>query len=137
MDTKLIVSPDDVDTLKLPWGTFQWLNEPNVTGSKRMTAGIGLIEPGQGHSRHNHPGIEEIIYFLEGEAEQTVWREDGTFEVRTVTPGMLISLPTGAFHSTMNKGTKTVRFLAVYEFSGPEAGMREDPDCTVIPAKNK
>ena len=137
MHKKYIVTPDDVETLTLPWGVFQWLNEPNVTGTTKMATGVGTIEPGQGHSSHNHPGLEEILYFMEGEAEQTVKHPDGTVEVKTVRAGDLVSLPPDAFHSTMNKGKSTVKFLAIYEFSGPEKGMREDPECVITPAKNK
>lgn len=60
-----IVTPDDVETQVLSWGSFQWLNEPRVTGTENMAVGIGRIAPGQGHTRHNHPGCEEFIYFLE------------------------------------------------------------------------
>jgi len=138
MDRKYIVTPDEVETLTLPWGVFQWLNAPDVTGTSKMATGVGTIAPGQGHDRHNHPGeIEEILYFMEGEAEQMVEHPDGTIEVKTVRGGDLVSLPAGAYHSTMNKGKDTVKFLAIYEFSGPEQGMRADPACIITPAKNK
>jgi oxalate decarboxylase/phosphoglucose isomerase-like protein (cupin superfamily) len=137
MSKKYIVTPDDVETLTLPWGVFQWLNAPNVTETTKMATGVGTIAPGQGHCSHNHPGLEEILYFMEGEAEQTVTHPDGTIEVKTVRPGDLVSLPADVYHSTMNKGNATVRFLAVYEFSGPEQGMRADPLCIITPAKNK
>ena len=136
MGKKYIVTPDDVETLTLSWGVFQWLNEPNVTGTNKMATGVGTIAPGQGHGRHNHPGIEEILYFMEGEAEQMVEHEDGTVEVKAVHAGDLVSLPPGTFHSTMNKSDAMVKFLAIYEFSGPEQGMRSDPGCKITPAKN-
>ena len=28
-----IVTPDDVETQVLSWGSFQWLHEPRVTGT--------------------------------------------------------------------------------------------------------
>ena len=43
-----IVTPDDVETQVLSWGSFQWLNEPRVTGTENMAVGIGRIAPGQG-----------------------------------------------------------------------------------------
>lgn len=134
--SKHFVSPENVETLKLPWGTFQWMNCPAVTGSKKMTAGIGYIEPGQGHVRHNHEGIEEIIYFLQGEGEQMIEAPDGTQEIRTVKAGDMIHLDTSAYHSTINKSNETLVFMAVYELTGPEVGMREDPECEIIPPKN-
>ena len=38
-----IVTPDDVETQVLSWGSFQWLNEPRVTGTENMAVGIGRI----------------------------------------------------------------------------------------------
>ncbi|OYR89184.1 cupin, partial [Halorubrum sp. E3] len=30
---KRFVSPEDVETIKLDWGTLKWMNTPDVTGS--------------------------------------------------------------------------------------------------------
>ncbi len=38
-----IVTPDDVETQVLSWGSFQWMNEPRVTGTSNMAVGIGRI----------------------------------------------------------------------------------------------
>ena len=62
--------------------------------------------------------------------------EDGSTETRKVYPGTMIALKRGQFHSTYNVGTGTLRILASYEFPGPEAALRADPGCTVIPPKN-
>ena len=74
-----MVSLDDVETQVLDWGTFQWLNDPRVTGTEHMVLGLGIIKPGFGHTRHNH-GCDEFIYFLEGTAKQTIERPDGLQE---------------------------------------------------------
>ena len=60
--SKNIVEPDDVETQVFDWGAIKWLSE--VAGAKRFSAGVVIIEPGKGHSKHTHPGVEEILYVI-------------------------------------------------------------------------
>ena len=129
-----MVTPDDVDTQVLSWGSFQWLNAPNVTGTNNMAVGVGRIKPGDGHSRHNHPGSDEFIYFMQGKAEQMVERPDGT-ETKILGAGDFVFIPDSGFHSTFNVGEDDLVFLACYQYAGPEAALREAAD-EIIPTKN-
>jgi oxalate decarboxylase/phosphoglucose isomerase-like protein (cupin superfamily) len=131
---KRFVSPDEVETQVFPWGKLQWLSEPRVTGSKIMATGVVTMELGKGHDRHNHEGMEEIIYVLDGEGDQTI-EVDGQTLKKHVKKGDLIHLPTSAFHSTLNTGKKKLSLFVVYEKAGPEAFLRSLPDCTVLPPK--
>ena len=88
MEGKRFVNPNDVDTQVFDWGTLKWLSEPAVTAAERFSMGVVILEPGKGHTRHNHPGTEEILYFISGTGEQLV--ED---ERRPVGPGMLVHIP--------------------------------------------
>ncbi len=130
------VTVDDVETQSFDWGKLQWLTEPRVTGSQCMVSGIVTLDPGQGHARHNHPGCCENLFILEGEGEQMIEQADGRRETRKVGPGVMISLQRGQYHSTFNVGTGVLRILACYEFAGPEAALRADPGCTVIPPRS-
>jgi len=134
MAGKRFVSPDEVETQVFPWGRLQWLSEPRVTGSEIMATGVVTLEPGKGHDRHNHEGIEEIIYVIGGDGEQTV-ESGGNVEKRAVRSGDLIHLPRSAFHSTLNTGQKPLKLLVVYEKAGPEAFLRSLPDCKIEPPK--
>jgi hypothetical protein len=67
---KRFVEPKHVETQVFDWGRIQWLSEPRVTGTERITAGVVTLAPGKGHQRHNHPGVEEILYVIEGEGIQ-------------------------------------------------------------------
>ncbi|ELZ61084.1 MULTISPECIES: cupin domain-containing protein [unclassified Haloferax] len=125
---KRFVQPDDVETIRLDWGTLKWMNTPEVTGSEGFSAGVVLLEPGKGHERHTHPDSEEILYILGGEGEQTI--ED---ETRTVGAGDMVHIPSGVEHSTINTSWEPLRFLAVYCPPGPEAEIRADDDATVFP----
>lgn len=131
------VAPDDVETQVFSWGAIKWLSEPRVTGTARFTAGVVLLEPGRGHTRHNHPGAEEILYIVSGEGEQMVEVPDEQGGVRPerrhVSAGVLIHIPAGVFHETVNTGWEPLKLLAVYAPPGPEASLRELAEA-VVPA---
>jgi oxalate decarboxylase/phosphoglucose isomerase-like protein (cupin superfamily) len=128
MGEKRFVSPEEVETQVFDWGVLRWLSEPRVTQAERFSAGVVELEPGKGHTTHNHPGVEEILYIIEGTGVQAV--ED---ERRTVGPGMLIHIPPDVMHETINTGEGTMRILAIYAPPGPEAILRAMPECTVLP----
>ncbi|GAA3999446.1 cupin domain-containing protein [Deinococcus rubellus] len=120
----------DVDTLSFPWGNLNFLSEPSISGIKSMCCATVRIEPGQGHGRHNHPGTDEFIYVIAGQAEQVL---DDQPSIR-IGPGSCVIIPTDVFHSTMNVGASTLELMVVYSPCGPENLLRSMEDCTVIPA---
>jgi len=128
---KTYVEPKDVETQVFDWGRINWLSEPRVTGAKQLAAGVVTLEPGQGHARHNHPGVEEILYVLEGEGVQMI--DFGAEERRDVGAGTMIHIPADIFHSTVNSGTGPMKLLAVYSPPGPEAFLRSLPECRIEP----
>ena len=131
------VSVDDVETQVLEWGTFQWMNEPRVTGAQKQILGLGKIEPGFGHTRHNHPDSEEFIYFLSGNCHQTleVETEGGKLYEKDMTGGEMIYIPQGWYHSTVNTGTGTLTFLCCYLNAGTELAIYEQA-IKILPPKN-
>ena len=129
------VSLDDVETQVHPWGKLHWLSEPLVTGTNNMTTGYIVVEPGKGHDRHGHEGCEEVLYILEGKAKQMIDLPEGKIQ-KEMRAGELAYIPAGIPHSTLNIGDGNLIFLAIYQFAGPEAGLRADPQCKIIPPKN-
>ena len=125
------VEPRQVDTQVFDWGRIHWLSEPRVTGTSRITAGVVTLEPGRGHVRHNHPGVEEILYVLEGEGIQMV--DAGKEERQPVRAGTLIHIPADMYHETINTGSVPMKLLAVYSPPGPEALLRSLPGCLIEP----
>lgn len=122
------VDPNAIPTTTFDWGMTKWLVEPATTPGAGLTLGEVIVLPGQGHGRHNHPGSEEILYFLSGEGEQII--DDGEpFPVRA---GDTVYIATGVFHSTMNTGWEPMRVLALYNPAGPENDMAALPDARVI-----
>ena len=124
-----IVYGDDVESLVFDWGILKFLSEPAVTEAERFSFGMVVLEPGKGHDRHNHPGVEEIIYVVSGEGEQMI-DDQGPVRVR---PGASMYIPPDVFHSTINTGWEPLRLLVIYSPTGPERGLRELPGCEVLP----
>jgi oxalate decarboxylase/phosphoglucose isomerase-like protein (cupin superfamily) len=132
---KRFVEPESVETLVYEWGRHKWLSEPSVTGAKHMVVGVVTIEPGMGHLRHNHPGVEEILYFIEGEGVQMV--DVNGEERRPVSAGTLVHLPADVYHETVNTGSTPLKFLVVYSPTGQEVISRTFPGTVIEPPEKK
>ena len=130
---KRFVAPEDVETQVFDWGMLKWMSEPRVTDADRFSAGIVILAPGKGHTRHNHPGVEEVLYVISGQGMQMVEDDCGQPLGRTVTAGMLVHIPADVYHETINTGWEPLKLVAIYSPHGPEAILRAMPDCTVLP----
>jgi oxalate decarboxylase/phosphoglucose isomerase-like protein (cupin superfamily) len=131
---RLFVYPRDVDNFGFDWGRLALTVGPEVNDATQLSAGVVFVPPGQGHTRHNHPGSEEIIFIVKGNGEQMVEDEDGTPVTRAVGPGCSIFIPESRFHSTQNTGDEPMEIFVVYSPAGPEKVLREMPDFHLIPA---
>ena len=127
--------PGDVDAYGFDWGHLSVVLGPRVNGAQRFSAAVVTVPPGQGHSRHNHPGAEEIIYILEGQGEQMVEDESGQPHTETVRPGCCVFIPESRFHSTLNTGSTEMKIFVVYSPAGPEEALRDLPDFRILPRK--
>jgi len=125
--SKNIIEPDDVKTQVFDWGTIKWLSE--VAGAERFSAGVVIIEPGKGHLKHTHSGVEEILYVISGKGNQMVAGEQ-----KIITAGMLVHISPGVEHETINIGWEPLKLLAVYSPSGPEKELGKSAECRTIPA---
>jgi len=132
----IFVEEADVETQVFDWGRLSWLSEPRVTAAGRFSAGVVKLEPGKGHDRHNHPGVEEILYVVSGKGHQVVDAPGGRQE-REVGPGVLIHIPPDVFHSTVNTGDETMVLLAIYAPPGPEAELRAMEGVVIEPAERR
>ena len=127
------IAPDDVETQVFDWGTLKWLAEPRVCGAQRFSQGVVMLLPGKGHTRHNHPGVEETLYIVSGRGRQMVEAEDGTQVHREVGPGDMVHIPISAYHETINLGWEPLKIVATYAPHGPEAFLRALPDVQILP----
>lgn len=124
------IDPQELPTQTFDWGFIKWLVTPERNAGARLSFGEVILLPGQGHTRHNHPDSEEILYVLSGEGEQML--DDGApFPVK---PGDTIYVPTAMFHATLNTGWEPLRLLALYNPAGPEKVLEDLPDFRAVPA---
>jgi oxalate decarboxylase/phosphoglucose isomerase-like protein (cupin superfamily) len=130
------VYPTDVDAFGFDWGRLSLTVAPETNGAKRFSGGVVDLPSGQGHSRHNHPGAEEIIFVISGHGEQMVEDPDGKPVTQEVGPGCTIFVPESRFHSTRNTGKDPMQLFVVYSPAGPELALRTLPDFRVIKSGN-
>lgn len=134
---RFFVYPQDVDTFGFDWGQLALTCGPEVNGAARFSAGVVFVPPGQGHSRHNHPGAEEILFIIKGSGMQMIEDENGTAHSRVVGPGCTVFIPESRFHATQNTGPDAMEIFVVYAPNGPEKMLRDAPDFRLIPAKDR
>ncbi|GAA0951324.1 cupin domain-containing protein [Nonomuraea longicatena] len=120
----MLVSPDKVATMTFDWGSIKWFVTPTLVPGAGSTLGEVIVNPGKGHARHNHPGAEEIIYVVSGEAEQMV----GDGEPFQIKEGDTVHIPAGAYHSTFNRTWRPLRLIVTYTPGGEEKALEGAPD---------
>jgi quercetin dioxygenase-like cupin family protein len=91
-----------------PWGKHWWLSQPGQTATKQLTLVRVTMRPGAGHQFHYHPAREEIIYIVDGVAEQWVDREK-----RRLKAGEIAFIPKNVVHAIHNPSTRPMTFLAI------------------------
>lgn len=102
------VTNQEVQVEQLPWGPHDWLCRPGLVEAEQLLLVRVHMPPGKAHAFHRHPEMEEIIYILEGMAEQWVDQEK-----RILGPGEIAHIPKNVVHGTYNVGNQTLRFLAI------------------------
>lgn len=133
MAEKNFVYPSDVAAFGFDWGQLALTVGPEVNGARKFSGGVVDLPPGQGHTRHNHPGAEEIIFVISGEGEQMVETPQGEPVTQKVGPGCTIFIPEDRYHSTLNTGEGPMQLFVVYSPAGPELALRELPDFRIVP----
>lgn len=84
------------------------MSNAEIVGAKEILLVRATFDPGQLHKFHTHPGREEIIYVLEGVAEQWVGQVK-----RRIGPGEMAHIPKNTPHATVNAGSVALKFLAI------------------------
>lgn len=102
------VTQQEMKVEQFPWGPHDWLCRPDLVDAEKLLLVRVHMPPGQAHRFHRHPEMEEIIYVLEGTAEQWVDREK-----RLLGPGDMAHIPMDVVHGTYNAGSGTLHFLAI------------------------
>lgn len=105
---KRFITAHDAQHGDFPWCHVEWLSNAELVGAEKLLLVRATFPPGDAHNFHKHPAREEIIYILEGCADQWVGRE--RFRLG---PGDLAHIPKDTPHATFNPGPATLKFLAI------------------------
>ena len=129
--SRRFVATGDFEVEELPWGPHDWLCRPGFVDADNLLLVRVHMPAGKAHQFHHHPAMEEIIFVLEGEAEQ--WVEE---ESQILRAGDLAHIPMGVVHGTYNNSTEVLRFLAILgpaRFEGPALVdvCQEEPWCSL------
>ena len=108
MPAQRFVTAREMKVDQLRWGPHDWLCRPDIVDAEELLLVRVHMPPGQAHQFHRHPEMEEIIYVLEGTAEQWVDRDK-----RLLRAGEMAHIPADMVHGTYNAGDDTLRFLAI------------------------
>jgi quercetin dioxygenase-like cupin family protein len=111
------VTKSKAETELAPWGKHWWLSRPGMTDTRQLTLVRVTMRPGTGHQFHHHPAREEIIYIVDGVAEQWVDREK-----RMLKAGECAFIPKKVVHAIHNVSDQPMTFLAILspaEAKGP------------------
>jgi quercetin dioxygenase-like cupin family protein len=117
MNSLRFIQSKDAQVEQLPWGPHEWLCRPGLTDAEKLLLVRVTMPPGKAHKFHRHPAMEEIIYVVDGQAEQWVDREK-----RLLGPGDSAHIPIDVVHGTYNAGSGNLVFLAILSparFEGP------------------
>lgn len=106
-----------------PWASLEWLCRPDIVAAEKLLLVRAGIDPMCCHPFHVHPHREEIIYVLEGRAEQWVGTEHGILG-----PGDMAHIPAGTVHATYNPHRDPLRFLAILSPAMLPADLAAAPD---------
>jgi oxalate decarboxylase/phosphoglucose isomerase-like protein (cupin superfamily) len=123
------VQPGNVETFSFDWGTMKWFVSPVTIPGAANSQGEVIINPGQGHVRHQHEHADELIYVISGSGVQTVGDEEFA-----ITEGDMVYIPMATWHSTMNGTWRPLRLIVTYTPGGEEQALTKLPDFTRHPA---
>jgi quercetin dioxygenase-like cupin family protein len=102
------VTSENIQHTDFPWCHVEWMSNPDLVGAQDLLLVRATFPAGNAHRFHVHPGREEIIYVLEGQAEQWV-----ATERRVLSAGEMAHIPRNTPHATFNPGSVPLKFLAI------------------------
>src|SRR5687768_7167372 len=89
------ITAENVQHGDLPWCHVEWMSNAELVGAKEILLVRATFQAGERHKFHTHPEREEIIYVLEGIAEQWVGRER-----QRLSAGEMAHIPKNIPHAT-------------------------------------
>jgi len=113
-----VLGPNEGEALARGPTTIRVKVDP-TRGAKDMAAGTQLLPKGAGIPVHQHPGMDELLYVLDGSGTGLLGEARAPLE-----KGSAIYIPTGAWHGAQNPDAELL-ILWVVAPPGLEAYFRE------------
>ncbi len=113
------------DALREPnaWTINEWLCRPDLVAAQKLLLVRANMDPMHCHPFHFHPHREEIIYVVQGRAEQWVGND-----YRILKAGEIAHIPAGTIHATYNPHSEPLVFLAILSPATLPAELASAPD---------
>lgn len=113
------------DALREPnaWTINEWLCRPDLVAAQKLLLVRANMDPMHCHPFHFHPHREEIIYVVQGRAEQWVGND-----YRILEAGEIAHIPAGAIHATYNPHPEPLVFLAILSPATLPSELASMPD---------
>jgi quercetin dioxygenase-like cupin family protein len=107
-EQRRFVLANEASVVQTPWTLNELLCHPSIVKCEHLVLLRAQMPAHGSHPFHRHPIHEEIIYILDGQAEQWV----GT-ERRILKPGEMAFIPKAEVHGTYNTFAEKLVFLAI------------------------
>lgn len=108
LDALRFITAGEAEVEYAPWGKHWWLSRPGLTDTSQLILVRVTMRPGAGHQFHHHPAREEIVYVVDGVAEQWVGPEK-----RRLKAGECAFIPMKVVHAIHNASRRPMTFLAI------------------------
>lgn len=112
------ISPYDVETINLAHRVNYKLVDPTTVGSKNLTFGMVIVEPGgicePGHD-HSDSGQEEIFFGIMGKGTVLIGEKR---EKWSIEPLDAIFIPPGTYHNLLNESNMPLYVLWIQSPAG-------------------
>lgn len=102
------------------------LQAGEALGSTLLCVGEQWFEPGTSAPLHRHPGVEEIVTVLSGQAEFQVGEK-----TCVLGPSTSIVLAPGSVHGFSNASTEILHVIGIYSAGAPPTIYEDAPDVVV------
>jgi quercetin dioxygenase-like cupin family protein len=112
------------------WTNNEWLCRPDLVEAEKLLLVRANMEPMHCHPFHFHPHREEIIYVIDGRAEQWVGSEH-----RILHAGEMAHIPAGTIHATYNPHAEPLVFLAILSPAKLPDDLAAAPDPSDVSAQ--
>ncbi|KAJ6557036.1 oxalate decarboxylase [Mycena vulgaris] len=96
---------------QLPGGTIKIVDSTNFTVSNTIAMAEITVQPGA--MRWWHPTMDEMDFFLEGEARMTIFAAQGNARTFDYQPGDIGYVPNNYGHYIENTGNTTLKYLEI------------------------